>query len=290
MISFDQKIRYFLAVAEFSSVSRTAEALDLTQSAISHQLAALETHLGVALFRRTGRGVELTEAGSFLLAAAQPAYRAIDDALLAIREQRAGEAKLKIAAVHTLSYYFMSEAIVRFLDRRPKTMVSLILRSSPEVVDLVDRGQADLGFVYDSAVASARLRSVPLFDDQMCLIAGPQFDVSAHEIDLTQQRLALVVFPPPYALRRMLHSSGIDFDIAAEAETVAAMLELVASGIGCCVLPERIPAKRLNDHGLRKLPIVLPVLSRRVVGIVRTDAATSSATQAMLDAAISESR
>lgn len=288
MKSFDRQIRYFLAVAELRSLSRTAESLDLTQSGISRQLAALEAHLGVPLFHRTGRGVELTEAGSLLRAAALPAYRAIDEALLAIGEQRAGEGKLKIATVHTLSYYFMAEAVTRFLGRRPKTTVSLILRSSPEVVELVERGQADLGFVYDAAVASPRLRSVPLFDDRMCLIAGPGFEAAAQGIDLSERRLPLVVFPSHYALRRMLHSSSIEFDIAAEAETVASMLELVSSGMGACILPERIPTRRLTEYGLSKLPIVRPTLSRRVVGIVRNDVPTAPATQAMLDAALAE--
>jgi DNA-binding transcriptional LysR family regulator len=86
----------------------------------------------------------------------------------------------------------------------------------------------------------------------------------------------------------MLHSSSVGFDVAAEAETVAAMLDLVSSGIGCCVLPERIAAAQLADHGLRKLPILRPMLSRRIVGIVRNDVPTAPAAQAMLELAPGE--
>src|SRR5690606_4790290 len=125
------------------------------------------------------------------------------------------------------------------------------------------------------------------FDDRMCVIVGPAFE-AAEAVDLTQRRLPLVVFPPHYALRRMLHSSGIAFDIAAEAETVASMLELVSSGVGSCILPQRIPSRQLAEYGLRKLAIAAPAMSRRVVGIVRADIATAPAAQAMLDAALAQ--
>ena len=63
METFDRQLRYFLQIAELKSLSRAAEDLDQTQSGLSRQLAALEAHVGKPLFNRTGRGVELTEAG-----------------------------------------------------------------------------------------------------------------------------------------------------------------------------------------------------------------------------------
>ena len=67
----------------------------------------------------------------------------------------------------------------------------------------------------------------------------------------------------------MLQSSGLALEFAAEAETIDAMLKLVSSGVGACVLPTRIPDKLLVDYGLKKLRIVRPMLRRRVVAIVR---------------------
>ena len=291
MKSLDRQIRYFLAIADVGSLSRTAEALEVTQSGLSRQLATLEAVLGVALFSRTGRGVELTEAGALLRAAARPAYLAVDHAVLTLREQQEqhGEVTLRIAAVHTLSYYFMAETVTRLLAQRPKTTVSLILRSSPEVVELVERGQADLGMVYDAAVASEEVRSVPLFNDVMCLVVGRTFCARDSPIDLGKHRLPLVVFPSHYALRRMLHSSGVDFEVAAEVETVASMLELVSSGIGSCILPERLPTKLLHDYGLFKVPIAQPILVRRLAMIVRQGVPVSPVVQVMIDVAVSQS-
>lgn len=263
----DRQLRYFMRIAELKSLSRAAEDLDQTQSGLSRQLAALEAHVGKPLFVRTGRGVELTEAGARLLDGVLPAYRSIDQTLEAVR-QREGvtQGSVRLATVHTLSYYFMAEVVAQFVSSREHVNLSVMGRSSPEVVALVESGKADIGFVYDAAVASDNLASTPLFDDDMCLIVRRGVDV-ADRVDLGAMALRLVGFPPHYALRKMIHSAGLQPEFVAEAETIDAMLKLVSSGVGACILPSRIPEKLLTDYGLRKVAIASPVLRRRVVAI-----------------------
>lgn len=263
----DRQLRYFVRIAELKSLSRAAEDLDQTQSGLSRQLAALEAHVGKPLFVRTGRGVELTEAGARLLQGIQPAYRAIDQALEAVR-QREGvtQGSVRLATVHTLSYYFMADVVAQFVSSREHVNLSVMGRSSPEVVTLVESGKADIGFVYDAAVASDALASTPLFDDDMCLIVRD--GVAAEDgLDLGAMTLRLVGFPSHYALRKMIHSAGLQPEFVAEAETIDAMLKLVSSGVGACILPSRIPQKLLTDYGLRQVAIGSPVLRRRVVAI-----------------------
>lgn len=263
----DRQLRYFVRIAELKSLSRAAEDLDQTQSGLSRQLAALEAHVGKPLFVRTGRGVELTEAGTRLLEGIQPAYRGIDQALEAVR-QREGvtQGSVRLATVHTLSYYFMADVVAQFVSSREHVNLSVMGRSSPEVVALVESGKADIGFVYDAAVASDALASTPLFDDDMCLIVRHGVDVD-DGADLGAMALRLVGFPSHYALRKMIHSAGLQPEFVAEAETIHAMLKLVSSGVGACILPSRIPDKLLTDYGLRKVAIGSPVLRRRVVAI-----------------------
>ncbi|MBB1624321.1 LysR family transcriptional regulator [Achromobacter sp. UMC71] len=263
----DRQLRYFARIAELKSLSRAAEDLDQTQSGLSRQLAALEAYVGKPLFVRTGRGVELTEAGTRLLDGILPAYRSIDQTLEAVR-QREGvtQGSVRLATVHTLSYYFMADVVAQFVSSREHVNLSVMGRSSPEVVALVESGKADIGFVYDAAVASDNLASAPLFDDDMCLIVRRGVEV-ADRVDLGAMALRLVGFPPHYALRKMIHSAGLQPEFVAEAETIDAMLKLVSSGVGACILPSRIPEKLLTDYGLRKVVIASPVLRRRVVAI-----------------------
>ena len=267
METMDRQLRYFICIAELGSLSRAADALDQTQSGLSRQLAALEARIGQPLFLRTGRGVELTEAGKLLYDATQPAYRGIDLAVERMRHQGVTQGTLRLAAVHTLSYYYTADLVAGFVSAHPSVNLSIMGRSSPEVVALVESGKADLGLVYDSAVDSGTLESCPLFDDDMALIVRHDSSLSGPQ-DLAALSLRLVGFPPHYALRRMIQSAGLQPDFAAEAETIDAMLRLVSSGVGDCILPARIPDKLLDDYGLRKLPVARPPL-RRVVAVTQ---------------------
>ena len=269
METLDRQLRHFVKIAELKSLSRAADVLDLTQSGLSRQLASLEAYVGKPLFSRTGRGVELTRAGERLFEVAKGAYAGIDETLESIREKEGvTQGHVRIAVIHTLSYYFLSDVVAEFMVQREGVNLSLISRSSPEVVALVESGKADIGFVYDSAVDSAEFQATPLFEDEMCVIARGDSAVP-DDIDLTVSRHKLVGFPSHYALRKMLHNSGLALEFAAEAETIDAMLKLVSSGVGACVLPTRIPDKLLVDYGLKKLRIVRPRMRRRVVAIVR---------------------
>jgi DNA-binding transcriptional LysR family regulator len=286
MDHFDRQLRYFLRIAELGSLSRTAEELDLTQSGLSRQLASLETHLGKSLFLRTGRGLELTDAGRKLRDLTHESFGAIDAALDALRTREGiTHGTVRLATVHTLSYYFISSVVARFVSQHDGVNLSLMGRSSPEVVELVESGKADVGFVYDSAVASANLAATPLFDDDMCLVVQEASSIRG-TIDLTRELPRLVGFPFPYVLRRMVHSSGLQPTFVAEAETVDALLELVSSGVGACILPQRIPDQILGDHRLRKVVIEKPLLRRRVVVITHNQRAVSPLVQALVAVAI----
>jgi DNA-binding transcriptional LysR family regulator len=284
--NFDRQIRYFIKIAEMKSLSRAADSLDLTQSGLSRQLATLETFVGKPLFSRTGRGVELTDAGQVLLEAAKSSYAAIDQALETVREKEGvTQGNVRLATVHTLSYYFTADVVATFVGERPHVNLSLMGRSSPEVVELVENGKADIGFVYDSAVASADLTTIPLFEDEMCLIMREEVCCSG-EVDLTVAPPKFVGFPQNYALRRMLEGGGIRPVFAAEAETIDAMLRLVSSGVGTCVLPSRMPDSIIKDYGLKKVRISQPVMRRRVVAIVRGDRHPSGLIKQLLETAV----
>lgn len=218
--NIDHPLRLFLEIANRGSLSAAAEALSLSQSGLSRQLAALERHVGQPLFVRHGRGVEPTDAGRRLLEAARPAYQAIDDAVMQLRERHGLTAgNLNVATVHTLGHDFVSEIVARFMRQRPDASVSLLERSSPGVAEMVEGGGAEIGFVYDAAVASDLLEITPLFDEEMGFVAhqSSRF-ASLAAITLDAHTPPLIVFPPSYALRRMLHGRAFHAKVAAEVE------------------------------------------------------------------------
>jgi DNA-binding transcriptional LysR family regulator len=105
-------------------------------------------------------------------------------------------------------------------------------------------------------------------------------------VDLAGMSLRLVGFPPHYALRKMIHSAGLEPEFVAEAETIDAMLKLVSSGVGACILPSRIPDKLLRDYGLRKVRVHSPILRRRVVAITLANRQPLPLVRELLDSAL----
>ena len=284
--NLDRQIRYFVKIAELRSLSKAADCLDLTQSGLSRQLAALEAYVGKSLFSRTGRGVELTGAGKVLLEGAKSGYLRIDGALEAVRDKEGlTQGCVRLAIVHTLSYYFTAEVVSAFVAERPHVNVALMGRSSPEVVELVESGKADIGFVYDAAVASADVTSILLFEEEMCLIIGEDSGV-AECVDLTIAPPRLVGFPPHYALRKMLDGGALRLEFAAEVETVDAMLRLASLGVGACVLPSRMPDDIIRDRKLKKVHILNPPMKRRVVAIVRAGQHPTGLIKQLLETAV----
>lgn len=266
----DRRLRYFLTIAACGSMSRAADELGISQPSLSRQISALEAYLGRPVFDRNGRGMVLSDVGRTLHRAVAPAFQLIDDTVAKTRDSSsAGSSSLRIAAVHTLTYYFLGDLVSAVAHEGGDANLHLMARSSPEVVDLVASGKAELGFVYDSAVASPGLVSVPLFEDQMCLIARIDDDAYDETTDIWSRPLRLVAFPEHYALRKMLHHSRLNYVVSAETDTVDSALELVSAGIGNCLLPTRMPDRLLQDHRLKKITITGGRLARKVVAIHR---------------------
>jgi LysR family cyn operon transcriptional activator len=288
----DHQLRLFLEICRCPTLSEAANLLGMSQSSLSRTLAGLEVEVGNQLFDRNGRGIKLTEAGVRLRDAARPAYDAIDDVVKQLRnEQGRTTGSIKVATIHTLSYYFMGHVVASFMSQRPAVNISVVGRSSPEVVDLVEAGKAEIGFVYDTAVATDAVEITPLFEETMVLVVQASSPLAKKpSVDLAAQEIPLVAFPPHYALRRMLDRHGFTPKISAEVETVDAMLKLVSLTSACCVLPDRISAELLHDYGLVRVPLSGPALTRRIVAITKKGRAKTALVDFILEIALQNSR
>jgi len=273
--NIDTKIRYFLKIAECSSLSKAAAEIGISQSGLSRQLSALEAFVQKPLFERTGHGIKLTSAGERFRLETKASYDKIDAAIVFLRDREGvTNGKLRIATTYTIGLGFVSILLDAFISRQNGINLSVTSGGSPNVVELVEKKLVDIGFLYDSAVASDQIESVPLFDNNMCMIARQEEADVAVDTDLAASRFPLVSYPRSYALREMLRSAHLEDRIVAEANTLEVILQLVASGVGRCILPDRIPDRMLAEYRLVKIQPITPALKRRVVAIVRRNTAT----------------
>jgi len=153
MKNIDYQLRQFVKVASYKSLSEAAIALNVTQSALSKQLREIELAVGHRVFRRHGRGIELTKQGEALWRAVRAAYKLVDATVGQIRSMHRGTQgkTLRVATLHGQSQAVANELVVTVTGKRPAINLTMMEGSAADVCRLVETGIADVGFIEHTA-------------------------------------------------------------------------------------------------------------------------------------------
>lgn len=192
-----EQLRIFVAVAERLNMTRAAETLRLTQSAVSAAIAALEARHGARLFDRVGRRIELTQAGQVflpearaVLGRAEAAVRVLDD-LAGLRRGR-----LAIAASQTVASYWIAPRLARFASAHPPVVLTLLAGNTAQGAEAVLAGAADLAFV-EGEVESPELARRPVASDHLGVYAAPGHPLAGRRVGAPELRAATWVLREP---------------------------------------------------------------------------------------------
>ncbi len=167
-----EQLRIFVAVAEKQHVTQAASELNLTQSATSAAVAALEARYGVKLFDRIGRGIVLTQTGRDFLGEAR-AVLARAKAAAQVLNDLAGlkRGSLTIAASQTVANYWLPGRIQAFHAAHPDIDLRITIANTEQVARAVHEGSADLGFV-EGEVEDASLAVSRIDGDSLVVVVG----------------------------------------------------------------------------------------------------------------------
>ncbi len=163
-------VAYFEAVAERRSLVEAAGQLGVTKAAVSQQLRLLEAYLGVALFDRSGRRLELTDAGQRYYVAAESALAGLESATRRLSRQRSRRS-LRITVLPAFASLWLAQRLHEFQAGRPD--LDIELTSDPAVVDF-SRSDAHLGIRF-GAEDAAGLTTTPLGHDRLTPVCSPDF-------------------------------------------------------------------------------------------------------------------
>lgn len=170
-MTLDQ-LRVFLAVARLEHVTRAAEELHLTQSAVSAAISALEARHDVRLFDRIGRGISLTQAGHAFVPHARAVLQRAEEAGQALGDmgtQVAGN--LRLGASQTVASYWLPPILMRYLALHPAVSLELRAGNTSTVAAGVLEGTRDLGVV-EGPIQHKDLQITPLVQDQLAILVG----------------------------------------------------------------------------------------------------------------------
>lgn len=234
------------------STRRAADALHISQPAISRVVAELEAEMGVPLFDRSGRKFEPTAAGHSLQEAIQRHYQGLErvrDAAQHIASGTGGH--LRIAAVPAVADDPVAFAAGVLMARHSRLRIDVDVLNEQAGLSALREGRIDCAIISsdpgDPNLVCTRLADirptaiVPLSDP-----AASSNKISASELAQVPQIMLLADSPFRRAVEYMFDRAGVSFRIRSEARTQAALIEMVAQGAGRAIVDERVLAARRN--------------------------------------------
>jgi len=237
-----RQLEYFAAVARHRNFTRAAEELYVTQPALSQQVRRLEDELGVALLRRTSRGVALTPAGEDLLVRAE---RILAEAAQARGEmdEHAGVVRGAVRVASTTGDAMrLPEVLAAFHSEHPAVRLALRQASAAEVLALLRRGAVDLGVLALGTQPADGLAVTPLGSEPLRAITGPDDPFPAVVVDLESLRGRPFVLPEPgTALRETIMTACQEHGFSPvpllEVSDPGTVRFLVNAGLGVSLVP-----------------------------------------------------
>lgn len=261
-------LKSFLKIADLRSISRAAESLGIAQPSLSQQLLRLEDEVGFKLFRRTARGVTVTEAGRIFQEHARHILRSTEKALEDVRQLNAAASGQVIFVVPPSISRLIGVPLVEALkEQAPQVSLRLVESFTGSIRGWLEAGKIDLGILYDLGPLR-HLSTRRLVSEEMVLI-GPPGALGPEAADVPLARLGdfpLITSGPQHGLRQLLDREavrlGFAFTVAHEIDTVSQIVALVASGHGHAILPRpavedelaagRLSLARIGGGALRR--------------------------------------
>jgi DNA-binding transcriptional LysR family regulator len=211
-----EQLRIFVAVADKEHVTRAAKELNLTQSATSAAIAALEGRYGIKLFDRVGRGIVLTHTGRAFLADARAVLaraRAAEQTLHDLAGLKAG--KLAISASQTVAGYWLPPRLQWFQAAYPGIELSIRIANSETVASDVREGVADIGFI-EGEIGDPALAARRVDGDTLVAVVGPKHPFAR------QRKLASGwMTQTPWILREQGSGTRAMFELALKKRSLA---------------------------------------------------------------------
>ena len=262
-----EQLRIFIAVAEKQHVTQAANELNLTQSATSAAIAALEARYGIKLFDRIGRGIVLTQTGRDFLVEAR-AVLARAKAAAQVLNDLAGlkRGSLTIAASQTVANYWLPSRIQAFRTAYPDIDLHISIANTEQVARAVHEGSADLGFV-EGEVDNASLAISRIDGDSLVVVVGLKHPWVGRSKITPKDLLttAWVLREPGSGTRSMfeaaLRKSGIRFSVlrvALQFPSNEAVRAAVESGDCATAISDLVVAQSLAARTLHRVKIDLP--------------------------------
>lgn len=259
-----RELRYFLQVAKAGSFSRAAESLYVAQSALSRQVKKLELELGVTLFIRHSRGIELTEAGAELRIRAEKVLGDVDDLGLNLGKAPTDtEGQISIGLPPVVGQMLGAQILAEFRKLWPRYSVQMRLAGSAGLYDWLETGQIAMALLHNSPPLDG-LRLEPLLYELMHIVAPAGTEQPDHYHISSLANLPLILQSWPSNDRRLIENAAerhaIRLSPRIEIDSIQLARTSVAQGLGVTITTFSAVQDDVAAGSLCAVPIANPPL------------------------------
>ncbi|MBA1228429.1 LysR family transcriptional regulator [Pseudomonas viridiflava] len=290
-----KQLRAFLAVAQYLSFAQAGERLHLSQPALSLTIKGLEEDLGGQLLTRTTRNVSLTPEGETLLPLARQLLADWDNTEELLRQRFTLQTgRVSIAAMPSFAGNLLPGALKTFRDRYPRVNVAVHDVVNEQVLEMVRHRRVELGIGFEPESSSALLFT-PFYMDRFVAVVAIDSPL-ATRAQVTWAELLeedFIALQRPSAVRLLLEhaieSRHGKLSVAFESHQLSTIGRMVASGLGVSAVPS-LCVEQMQELGARCVPLVEPLIERRIGLMMLTDHKLSAAAQALREVLIEHAR
>jgi LysR family transcriptional regulator, regulator for metE and metH len=248
-------LRLIDAIVRENSITKASEKLNLTQSALSHQLRDIEEKLGTPLFHRVKKKLVLTRAGETALEAARIILPKLEQVEASITRDRNGEGGvLRLTTQCYTCYHWLPTLLAEYKRDFPKVDVKVVLDATRRPLEELRSGNIDVAITSDASQADD-LAVYPLFTDELVLIT-PRDHLLGRKVHVLPEDFAgerLIIHNDPtsnFFIRRFLQPAGITPHEVWQVQLTEAIVGMVKGGLGISVMADWALAPYKRERGI----------------------------------------
>lgn len=268
-----KQISYFCTVAEAGSFTAAARVLHVSQPALGLQVKQLEEHLGMALFQRHSRGVELTQAGQIFFSHAKQALEAIahgERALVALKRPEVREFSLGLTP--TSGRALVADMLTEFSEKAANVKFALREGLTDDLWQAVSTGELDAALCYEPPESESATRH-DLYEEDLVLVGAPHLigasgtSVAIGELEAFPLLLGDPLHRTRSFIERFARDHGVDLTTAVEVEPISMKREMVLRHGRCSIVPQGLFFDEIRTGQLVLRPI-RPAMTRTVALVI----------------------
>lgn len=249
-------IRYLKAVVDHGSFTRAAQALHVSQPALSQQIRELELGLGARLLDRSGRQVRPTDLGVAYLRHVDRALKELDEATRAVRDvEDLSTGSLRLGITPSIAAYLIAPLLRHFRSTYPEIGLVVRVSAQEEIEPALRNDELDLGIGFGDLPAED-IETIPLHDERLALIVSATWQGTRGNAfpaaELASTPLALL--DGSFSTRRLVdqyfQNSGLRSSVAVEVNSITALMEIVRQTDLATILPANVAGAGLATIGL----------------------------------------